>query len=546
MVKFCLSLPDHRIHSAYRIGLILIFFKLASTCLFSQANGSFEFETVRIANWPNIHSFSYAVHHPYVLLIGGRTDGLHEKKNGFEISAANNSFYLWNYETNEIINQALDSLPIELVDFFSAANAEFTQDDQYLYIEGGYGQSVFGAYKTYPIFARLEIQKLIRAILTNQNIEPAIQYIKDDTFAIAGGQLRILDSVFYLVGGHHFSGKYNDDIRQIDQRYTDSYRMFSVQNDSARFQLTTLAEIHDDFNFHRRDFNLNPIIDESGKLKLMVYSGVFQHNINRPFMNTAIIDRSSYEERFDFDHKFAAYNCARLSFFDKSLNEMHQYFLGGMAEYYRDSMNQIVRDPLVPFVKSVSCLSRKKNNQFEEFLLSEELPGYYGTNAEFLTLPNIPTVHPDIIDLNALPSGRILIGYLFGGIYNPITERNPWETDQAKKTMSNPSIIKVYFIPKINSNTNHWKDQKEIVDFEITPNPVQTNCSIHFKGPQSIQTAHIWIQDSKGCEWYSRQFNEIENNTINIKLDNFPSDQYLVRVLLNEIWISGKPIQIYR
>ena len=67
--------------------------------------------------------------------------------------------------------------------------------------------------------------------------------------------------------------------------------------------------------------------------------------------------------------------CIRDSY-DSINNEFHQVFFGGMAEYYRDSLNQIVQDPLVPFVKSVSCLTRKHNGHFEESLLKEESVSY--------------------------------------------------------------------------------------------------------------------------------------------------------------------------
>jgi len=71
----------------------------------------------------------------------------------------------------------------------------------------------------------------------------------------------------------------------------------------------------------------------------MVFSGVFQYNINRPFLNTAIIDRTNFEERFDFEHKLASYTCSRLGLYDSIKNEFHLLFFGGMADYFRDSSN---------------------------------------------------------------------------------------------------------------------------------------------------------------------------------------------------------------
>lgn len=47
-----------------------------------------------------------------------------------------------------------------------------------------------------------------------------------------------------------------------------------------------------------------------------------------------------------------------------------------MAEYYRDSINQISRDAFVPFVKSISAVTRKADGRFEEYLFKEQLPGF--------------------------------------------------------------------------------------------------------------------------------------------------------------------------
>lgn len=524
--------------------LVFIFGIVATHSASAQSLGNFRFDTVKIPDWPAIHSFAYGVMPPHVLMIGGRKDGIHDKKTGFEITSNNSSMYLWNTQTNQITEQNLDGLPIELFDFLSASNAQFVQDSSYLYLMGGYAQSVLGEFKTYPVFARIDLKNIISSILTKQDISNSIKYTVDDTFAIAGGQLRILDSIFYLVGGHYFSGKYNDDASKTVQRYTDAYRMFRIQNTPDTFYVNTLAEIHNDFNFHRRDFNLNPIIDEQGNKKLMVYSGVFQYNINRPFLNTAIIDRTNYEERFDFEHKLASYTCSRLGIYDSIKNEFHQIFFGGMAEYFKDSSNQIVRDPLVPFVKSVSCLTRKQNGRFEESLLKEELPGYFGTNSEILLSPDLPLFFQDIVDLNKLPKDSVFIGTLFGGIYNPTNERNPWEKDLAKHTVSNPYLIKIYYKAAIPNRVNQIKLTEKEFSFQLIPNPVTEKFIVSFDAPVPIKKATIWIQDVHGKTCYFKNITSIEHQQISIDFNNQIPENYFIRILANDSFLYGRSFQL--
>ena len=524
---------------------IFVFSLFSSSYASSQLSGRFQFDTLRIANWPSIHSFSVGYFDPYVLMIGGRKDGIHDKKTGFEITNNNSNIYLWNTQSNEITEQNLDGLPIELLDFLSASNHQFVQDSKYLYLMGGYAQSVLGDFKTYPYFARIDLQNIITQILSKQDFTTSIKYTTDDTFAIAGGQLRILDTIFYLVGGHYFSGKYNDDASKTVQRYTDSYRMFSVHNFADTFFINNLAQIHDDFNFHRRDFNLNPIIDEFGDKKLMVYSGVFQYNINRPFLNTAIIDKTKYAERFDFEHRLASYTCSRIGFFNASENEFHQIFFGGMAEYFKDSTNQIVRDPLVPFVKSVSCLTRKQNGIFEETLFKEELPGYFGTNSEVFLNPALPFYFQDIIDLNKLDKDSVWIGTIFGGIYNPIKERNPWEKDLAKQTISNPYLIKINYKALDPNPAVDIKSDSKAFSFQVKSIQGSDKINVYFDSKIPVTKASIWIQDIQARTCYFKNFTSVENQQLELDFKNHLPDTYFIRILANETLMDGRPFQLF-
>lgn len=528
---------------AFAISFIIL---LVSTQLRSQVSGHFVFDTLKIKNWPAIHSFSYAKFGTYILMIGGRTDGVHGKQSGFENKNSNKFIFLWNTANDSILLYQPDSLNEELKDYLNASNANFTQDDQFLYIMGGYGQSVSGIYKTYPLFLKINLKDCIDRILSNKDISSSIKYLVSDQFAVAGAQIRIMDSMFYLVGGHNFTGKYDSEKHTLNQKYTDALRIFKIseKGDSLHYEL--VKEIISDYNFHRRDYNLNPIISEKGEIKLMAFSGVFQYNANRAFLNTVLIQNQNFEEVFDFDHKFASYNCARVGLYDAVKNEMHQIFFGGMAEYYRDSANTITRDGYVPFVNSVSSVTRKKDGTLAEFLYPEELPGYFGTNSEFVINPELQLVYQDIVDLNSMTKDTNYLGLIIGGIYNSGRNRNPWQSDSANLTISNPYVIKVSFIKKESTATNKSINSISNIDVALFPNPSKHQVRLVFPKDIDIKSLDIWIDDLEGRKIKSYRFDTLADKELLLSTKDLIPQNYSLNLLINRKYILKKHLSIIK
>jgi hypothetical protein len=522
-----------RIHLSIPAFLILLFICIHPQLSSAQLKGTFHFDTSRINNWPNIHSFTYGRYGDYILMLGGRRDGLHAQESGFELKNNNSYLYLWNIITDSIIPYEPDSLQAVLYDFLNASNSNFCQDDKYLYIMGGYGESYFGNFITFPLFVRIDLENCIQSILSKRDITRSIRYIQNETFAVAGAQLRIYNSKFYLVGGHQFTGKYSAKNHSMNQAYTDALRIFSIGESADSLKYTLISSTLNDEIFHRRDYNLNPVIDPNGVIQLMVCSGVFQYNVNRAFLNTALISESGYEEIFNFEQKYANYHCGRVSLYDSLHNEMHQLFFGGMSEFYRDSVMEISHDAYVPFVKSVSEIYRNSNNQWEELLFPDELPGYLGTNAEFLINPKLHTIYENIIDIKSLQSDTNYLGCLFGGIYNPDTLRNPWQNDKAYLTKSNPYQIKVYFIPD-QSVDNDDAPVDLASEIFFIPNPV--NDQLRIKLPESIfsNTIKISIEDTQGRLLHQLNTTAINEHELIINTSSLKSNHYVLHFLIDE------------
>ncbi len=521
-----------------------LFLAFNSTPAQSQLQGRFLFDTFSIPGWPHIHSFSFATKGDKVLMVGGRKDGIHDKESGFDFTRSNTSMYLWDTKSQSILEYSIRSLPDTLISYLSSANTCFTQDENFLYILGGYGQGIDSIYHTYPVFIRIHLQNCIEAIQQSGDVLSSIEILQDPYFAVAGGQLRIKDRLFYLVGGHHFKGAYSSNSSKVDQVYTDAVRIFKVSKDSNSLQFEKVHEIKDDYNFHRRDFNLNPLIDEFGKLVFMVYSGVFQYNVNRPFLNLALVDGLQFREVLDFDQKFAAYNCSRLGFYEAKRNRMHQLFLGGMAEYYLDSTGMLVQDTYVPFVKTLSCVSRNESGHFEEYALRDQLPGYYGSNAEIFLNPETPLFKEDIIDWDALQGDTCFIGYLFGGIYNAGTDRNPWLNNLARTTVANPHVIKIQYLKNQSTGSEVFQNKKDTAAIQLYPNPAYGKTQLSFSGVPEHARVHLWIQNQNGdiIQELDLIAHSLEPYTLDIK--RLIPGTYQLYALLNGTTLLKEKLQI--
>lgn len=60
-------------------------------------------------------------------------------------------------------------------------------------------------------------------------------------------------------------------------------------------------------------------------------------------------------------------------------------FFGGIAQNYKDSSGNTVKDNDIPFVKTISVVERS-DNKVKEYVLPEKLSGYFGAAAEFISV----------------------------------------------------------------------------------------------------------------------------------------------------------------
>lgn len=520
----------------------LIFLVIYSHYSYSQTEYKIHCDTQRMENWPGVHSFIYGILNDTLIIFGGRIDGLHEKESGFERKKTNDSTYLICIKNRTCKAYKTPFYTIQLHDAMTMANSLFTQKGDDLYFIGGYGENSSASYHTMPSLSKLNLRSYKNALDLNSNKFDYNQII-DSTFAIAGGQMLFLDGKLFVVGGHKFTGKYNDSSSKIIQSYTNKASIYTIAFFNDSFIVQKDKEIYDEFNFHRRDFNLTYNIDQNGETKLMLFSGVFLENENRPFFNLAELNYNGYKDVENFEQRFANYHCGKVGFYNKKNKSFSFYFIGGMSEYYKDSIGNISRDPFIPFVKHISKVHRDSSGVFTETILQDTLPAFLGTNGEFIINPKINRLFQDIIDENELRYDTLELGFILGGILNPTETRNPYASNLANMTISNPYLINIRFIK--HKNTNISKTPKNNLTIELIPSSQRNHFEVKLQPlHQEYKYLFYYIYDTQGRLISSHEINDSQSHFF-MNLNHLQAGIYNVVFTINKLYKINKQIHVY-
>jgi hypothetical protein len=476
---------------------------LFATFVASHAQNAFDLQldTFTLPGLPGLHSFAVAQHDGKWLLLGGRKDGLHPKSGGFQTSAANHAIYVVEPLSGQVFQKQITELPDTLQEQLRSANMEFFQHGETLLFAGGYGRSeTVQEYITYPYLTLIDVPGLMNAVVQNDSLLPHFQQVRDTFFAVAGGQLEVLSDTFCLVGGHRFEGIYAANSGgNILQFYTNAIRKFTLETTANGWQVTHKSQVIDELNLHRRDYNLAPQILENGEPGLVAFSGVFQPGqALLPFLNAVEIRPSGHSPVNGFSQFLANYHCAKAPLFSQSANEMHTLFFGGMSQYHLNANDSLIQDNRIPFVKTVSRVSRLAGGSYEEVAFDAELPFFTGTSAEFLFAEGVPLLPNGVADLDALPDSSSLLGYLVGGIVTPGAQPNPFTANLTGITSASNLLIKV-FLDKSQVSASPAQPVGGRFDLGLTvfPNPATDalNLRLHLPKPGWLR---FFLQNMEG------------------------------------------------
>lgn len=421
---------------------ILLPFSLVAQDVF---NYSFILNKKNLNGVPALHSYSYAQHNGKWLIIGGRTDGLHPRQPFASFGAANNNtnVYVIDVFNNVVASAPVGSLDVNIAEQLQSTNMNFYQDGDNLLIIGGYAFSASNNnHITFPYLTIVKVSTLIDDIINKRSIQSNFTQIMDTNFAVTGGHLSKLGDYYYLVGGHKFTGRYNPmGGTSYVQTYSNQIRKFKfdfVSNKINGYSATT-----DPLHLRRRDYNLVPQIFPNGKSGFMISSGVFQQGVDLPFLYPVNIYEDNHEPITDFNQYLSNYHSAFVPIYDKKNNEMHSIFFGGISQYYYQN-GELMKDDLVPFVKTISRLTRYSDNSLKEFKMDNEMPTLIGSSAEFIINDNIQLINDEIIDLNSLASDTTLIGHIYGGIIS--NSLNPFANNQTSTTRGSDEVYEVKLV----------------------------------------------------------------------------------------------------
>lgn len=467
---------------------------------------------------PAVHSTAFASWNGKWIFIGGRLDGLHNFQGGmgFLKYMRNDSVYVVDPVSNTQWVAPLTSLPNYVREAISSSNEEFYQADSMLYIVGGYGRcDSLLTNITFPTLTSVNLNILLDRVINGNPVDAAIRQIQDSNLFITGGHLKKIDSTYYLMFGHRFDGMYSKltGSTLFTQTYSNSIRTFNINDDGTSLSISNYQTLVDTNNFHRRDLNVVEQIFPNGDFGYTAFGGVFQKGANMPYLTPIdIFSSTSYQHNAGFNQNLNQYETASMPVYDSINNYMHTIFFGGISLYTYDTVNQVlVQDTLIPFVNTISKISRDGAGNLMEYKMPVDMPSLMGTNSRFVPDTNIYIRHHSVVDLNSL-SGNMRVGWIINGINSDYP--NIADTDPEGFSRPNPLVYEVW----IDVDPNAVEDvalSNSILGLNVYPNPTGHTAYIDFVMNENGK-ATIDVVDVNGKLMKKFSFNGKKSETIHI------------------------------
>ncbi len=360
---------------------------------------------IEIAGLPGLHSYALASYGGKVVVVGGRTNGLHnfpssaKEEPAFPTKQANDVIYVVDLAGGKLTGQKTTrNLPDALAKHLRATNAQYAQEGDWLYIVGGYGESSEDpTLVTLPYVTALYLPQLIKTVEDPQgNLDAAYAqaYIGfNSQFAPArvtgGGVEPIFDrkthqrlqGYYLMVFGQTFDGAYTGNGQGFTQVYKNQVRTFQMSaalgaaGQPVQLTLvdgqqnppeTSAALLPPDNPYHRRDLTIAPAIRPNGDWTVAAYGGVFKNDLDG-FLTPIYVEVGGHSAIMDEDKNafqlLSQYKCAVIQAYDSTAHTMYSTFYGGISAYYWNGA-ALVHDPVqlpqnkdgLPFINSISTL----------------------------------------------------------------------------------------------------------------------------------------------------------------------------------------------
>ena len=432
------------------------------------------------------------------LLVGGRKDGLHKRRpfEAFLSSGNNDSIFVVDPQSKKVSGASLNSLPTAVKEQLQSTNMQHEQVGSILYLSGGYAYSPTAAdHITFDRLTVLNVDSITQRISAGQPFDSFVGSVQDTIMRVTGGVMRYQDSTFFIIGGQYFEGRYNPMGPQngpgFKQVYNEGIRRFKVTLNGMIPVVSDYSFTADKDNLHRRDYNVLPQVFPNGERGFTAFSGVFQITADLPWLTSVDITTTSHNHRSDFSQYLSHYHCATLPIYDSQYNSMQTIFFGGISQFKVGTDGNLIEDQNVPFVKTISKVTRYSDNSMKESYFNEIMPGFLGSGAEFIPAGNY--FKEGILDLSKLPMSSTLVGYIVGGIQSFV--ENDFFSNSPTSIASN-KVFEVY----VNTGTSSIENEltsKEILQLKLYPNPTNGKVNVEFWTP-GFQKAKISVTDLRG------------------------------------------------
>ncbi|MCF8277869.1 MAG: T9SS type A sorting domain-containing protein [Flavobacteriales bacterium] len=534
--------------------LLTVFLLAATLSVFGQTHFNLSIEEVSLTDAPGLQSFVVGQYQGKWLLIGGRTDGLHQRQPFASFLASGNN--LMAYVVDPVNLQhwsvSLSSLPTAMYEQLQSTNMSFIQRDTVLYIVGGYGYSATaGDHITYGQLTAVNVPTLMFRIMNDGDITGQFRSLSNSNMAVTGGYMGLMDDTFYLVCGQYFEGRYNpmgpNNGPGFIQEYTEAIRKFNITDSGSVLGITNYTETVDSENLHRRDYNMVSQIFPNGDEGFTVFSGVFQPTVDLPWHNTVDVTATGYTVNNNFDQLLNQYHSANLPIYDAVNNEMHTLFFGGISRYHYDvTTGNLIDDQNVPFVKSISLVTRHSDGSMDETQLELQMPGFLGSGAEFIPVENVSFINTEILELNTLqPEQPTLVGYIYGGIES--TAENIFFINTGTQSQASGRLFKVFITATETTGVGATEvTANDVFQLEAFPNPATQILNVKVSSAyRTVGT--VELLDTAGKLVNSNQLNlqKDHSGTVQFDCSKLKKGNYSVR-FSNGAFSTAKQVIIAR
>lgn len=415
-----------------------------------------------------LHSGVIGIYKGQLVFIAGRTNGVH----GFGLDTfppdkQNTNIYVFNIKTGAVSSRALNDpssgLNQQQIDDLSVTSPQSYQEDETLYMTGGYGfDNHLGDYTTKPLLTAFYLPGIIKWVTQpadkNNSVIKNMRQLSNSEFQVTGGKMVKMGNVIELVFGQNFTGAYTDG---SNGTYIEQVRRFRLNENNGQLAVTILPSKPSvpDPNYRRRDLNVLPALFTRNNLLeygLIAYAGVFTPSAG-VWTVPVIIDKNGNTSMSDpnagstFKQAMNQYTCATVSLYNRKEMNMYHLFLGGISFGFF-SGGSFQTDSEIPFINQITTVKMDKAGNFSQYLMNTEYPVILSTGsnpgnqllfgaAAYFIPEKIKQYTNHIISLDAI-RGPTVIGYVVGGIMSTV----PNTVTKSDSTAS-PYVFKVTLIP---------------------------------------------------------------------------------------------------